>query len=178
MMRTLTGGLALAVAAFVLTAPPSRAGAEPFSDKVCTGASQYVTALAALSTSESQKVYDAAHATTGAYETCGKRYLADGSTQSAQYAYTRQAYYGLIEARALLALNRTSDAKAVLESGKRLVTEVLEWSGSGPGTGRMRSVYRPAAKDILDDTTAMLAQVKAAAVATAAPAAPQPTTKP
>jgi hypothetical protein len=177
-MRLLVGALALAVAAAVLAAPASRANAAPFSDKICPEASQSVTALGALSTSEAQKVSEAAHAASAVYETCAKRNLSDGNNQAAHYGYTRQASYQLIEARALLALNRTSDAKAVIENSKHVASEVFDWIGYGGGNSRVRSMYRPAAKEVLDDANEMLAKLKAAAVATAAPAAPQPTTKP
>jgi hypothetical protein len=166
--------LATVVAAVVLTAPAFRANATPYSDKLCPEASQYVTTLGALSTNDAQKVYDAAHATTTAYETCGKRHLADGNIEPhVHYAYTRQASYEVVEARALLALHRTSDAKAILENSKRLASDVYDWST----IDKTRSIYRPAAKEILDAAVGMLATLNAAPAASGAPA-PKPTAAP
>ncbi|HZW53063.1 MAG TPA: hypothetical protein VFF00_03465 [Candidatus Elarobacter sp.] len=179
-MRLLTGVLSLAVAAVALAAPATRADAA-FSDALCPEASQYVIAMGALAQSDPpQKIYDAAHATTNAYSTCAKRQLTDANVEpGVHYAQTRNAQFGIVEARALLALNRPAEAKAVLENSKRLAQEVFDWRRSGNGASDLGSrdnrpsFYHDSAKDILDAANAMLAKLNAppAPAASASPAA-------
>jgi Ni/Co efflux regulator RcnB len=173
-MKAHSGVLALAVAA-VLLAPASRADAQAaFSDKICPEATQYVVALGKLTQSDTpQQVYDVAHATTGAYETCATRYLANGQVEpQVNYAHTRQASFSIIEARALIALNRPADAKRVLQNSRRLAADVYDWR---PGDKRP-SNYREAAKDIVDAADAALA--KLSAPEPAAGGAPAPSSTP
>ena len=121
-----------------------------------------------------------AHATTNAYSTCAKRQLTDANVEpGVHYAQTRNAQFGIVEARALLALNRPAEAKAVLENSKRLAQEVFDWRRSGNGASDLGSrdnrpsFYHDSAKDILDAANAMLAKLNAppAPAASASPAA-------
>ncbi len=168
-MKAFSGVLALAAAA-VLLASASRAEAQAaYSDKLCPEATQYVVALGKLTqTSTAQQVYDTAHATTGAYETCATRYLGNGQIEpQLHYAYTRQASYAIVEARALLALNRPADAKRVLQTSRRLAGEVFDWRSDS----KLPANYHDAAKEIIDVADAMLAKLSApAAAASPAPA--------
>jgi hypothetical protein len=191
-MRLLTGGLAFAIGAFAVAASFAPASAA-FSDQLCPEATQYVVAITSLPRNESaQKVYDAAHATTSAYDACAKRHLADANIEpGVHYAYARQASFDVVEARALLALNRVADAKAVLENAKRLAQDVFDWRRSisqngaviaSSGSDNRPSLYRDAAKEILDSVKQMLAELPAAAPpASGAPAsspAPRPSAAP
>jgi hypothetical protein len=174
-MKVLSSVLALAVAA-VLLAPASRADAQAaFSDRLCPEATQYVVALGKLTQTDTpQQVYDAAHATTSAYETCATRYLGNGQIEpQVHYAYTRQASFSIIEARALVALNRAADAKRVLQNSRRLAADVFDWRSDT----KRPSNYHDAAKDIVDAADAMLAKLSAPA-SPAASGAPAPASSP
>jgi hypothetical protein len=178
-MRILAGALtcALGIAAFGLTA--ARADAA-FSDKLCPEATQYFVALGQVPPSDAQRVYDAAHATTTAYDNCAKRHLADGDVEpGVHYAWTREAGIAVLEARALVALNRQSDAKAVALNAKRLAQDVFDWrksidqsgsSISSSGADRRPSMYRDAAKDVITAADELLTKLGAAPAASAAPA--------
>jgi len=166
--------------------PAAPAGAA-FSDKQCPEASQYVEAFSQLKQADPpQKVFDAAHAVVSAYDTCQKRQLSNGNVEpGVHYAYVRLASFGIVEARALLALNRASDAKGVVETSKRFASEVYDWrqnmsatSGSDAKDNR-KSLYYDSAKDILDAANAMLAKLNAPAPAPAGPAlTPAPKSSP
>jgi len=166
-MNVLSGVVALA-AATVLLVPVAPADAQAFSDKFCPEATQYVVALGKLTQSATaQQVYDTAHATTNAYETCATRSLSNGLIEpQVHYAYARQGSFGIIEARALVALNRVADAKRVLQNGRRLASDVYDWRSDS----KRPSDYHDAAKDILDATDAMLAKLSQPPAATGAPA--------
>nr|MDQ6925208.1 hypothetical protein [Candidatus Eremiobacteraeota bacterium] len=177
-MRLLPGVLALAAAA-VLLVPASRSDAA-FSDQICPEATQYVVALGTMTrTDPPQKQYDALHAATSAYETCAKRKLTDAKIEpDLHYAYTRQASFGIVAARALLAMNRPAEAKRELENSKHLAQEVFDWrrsisqSGSvisSSGSDNRPSIYRDAAKDIVAAADDMLNKL-AAPAASSSPA--------
>ena len=163
------------VAASIVPASPARAA---FADQQCPEASQYVSAIALLRPDDPpQKVYEATRAATNAYETCSTRQLADGNVEPAvHYAYVRRASFGVVEARALLALNRRSEAKTVLETSKRLAAEVVDWrqnmSFGGSSKDNRASLYHDSAKDVLDAANAMLAKLEAPAPAGPAVSAP------
>ena len=174
-MKVLSGVLTLAAVA-VLLVPASRAGAQAaFSDRLCPEATQYVVALGKMTQSDTpQAVYETAHATTNAYETCATRYLGDGKIEpQVHYAYTRQASFSIPEARALVALNRPADAKRVLQNSRRLAAEVFDWRSDS----KRPSNYHDAAKDIVDAADAMLAKL-AAPASPAAGSAPVPSSTP
>jgi hypothetical protein len=156
--------------------PASRAQAQAqFADTLCPEATQYVVALGKLTQSATaQQVYDVAHATTAAYETCATRQLTDGKIEpQVHYAYTRQASFSIIEARALVALNRPADAKRVLQNSRRLAADVYDWRSDS----KRPSNYHDAAKDIVDAADAALAKLSAPA-APAASGAPAPASSP
>jgi len=183
-MRFLPGVLALtALAVSIVPATPADAA---FSDSQCAEASQYVNAFTQLTQADPpQKVYDAAHAVVSAYDSCQKRQLSNGNVEpGVHYAYVRLASFGVVEARALLALNRPSDAKAVLETSKRFASEVYDWRNTMTSTSNdpkrnPKSLYYDAAKEILDAANGMLAKLNAPAAVPAGPAlTPAPKTNP
>jgi len=160
-------------------APAPRAQAQAqFADTLCPEATQYVVALGKLTqTTPAQQVYDVAHATTSAYETCASRYLGNGQIEpQVHYAYTRQASFSIIEARALVALNRPAEAKRVLQNSRRLASDVFDWRTDT--NAKRPSNYHDAAKDIMDAADAMLAKLSATAPPAAATAAPAPAASP
>jgi hypothetical protein len=170
-MRRATGSLAFAVAAAVVAACAARAGAAapaPFADTICPEAAQYVTTLRTLTPADPPlKISDASHAVSAAYETCAKRKLSDQDVEpGVHYAYTREAAFEVLEARALLAQNRPADAKAVLENSRRLASDVFEWRRPlGPNDAGAKdtrpSLYQSSAKDVLDAVNALLAKLNA-----------------
>jgi len=176
-MKRLPGVLALAAAAvLVLPASPAHAQAAPFSDRLCPEATQYVVALGKLTVTDTpQVVYDSAHATAAAYETCATRYLGNGQIEpQVHYAHTRQASYSVIEARALVALNRPADAKRVLQTSRRLAIDVFDWRTDGHT--KRPSNYHDAAADIVAAADAMLAKLSSPAPEETA--APTPSSSP
>ncbi len=171
---------------FLAILPGTSSAAPAFTDTVCPNATPAVIAVGALKTSDSpDRVYEAAHAASSAYELCGRTKLADGDTEPGlHYAYTRQAGFGVLAARALLRLNRADDAKREFEADRRLALEVVDWRVSGSvvtssanvngtndvtHTGDTRgSVYASSAKEIVAAIDAELAKL----------AAPSPAPKP
>jgi len=186
-MKSLAGAFAVALGIAALAVTASRADAA-FSDKLCPEATQYVIALGTLAPNDPpQKIYDAAHATTSAYDNCAKRNLSDGNVEpNAHYAWTREAQFSILEARALVGLNRPSDAKAVALNAKRIAQDVYDWRQStaqngsniaSSGSDTRPSMYRSSAKDIVAAADDLLAKL-AAPPAPAASAAPAPATSP
>ena len=187
---------ALGIAAF--TAAPLRADAA-YSDALCAEATQYVVALGTLRPApplgptaggdSPQRVYETAHGTTEAYDTCAKRHLSAANVEpGVHYAYVREASFGIIEARALIALGRPGDAKSVLQNGKRLAQDVVDWRRSisqngsiigSSGNDNRPSLYRDAAKEIVKTIDDALAQLNAPSPPPAGPAfAPAPKASP
>jgi hypothetical protein len=188
-MRFLAGVsmCALGIAAFA--AAPMRADAA-FSDALCPEATQFVVALSELrpapplgsvaSGDPPQKIYETAHSITDAYDICAKRHLAAGDVEpGVHYAYMRGASFGIIEARALIALGRPGDAKTVLQNSKRLAQDVVDWRRSvsqngsiigSSGKDTRPSLYRDAAKEIVTAVDDALAKLNAPSAAPAGPA--------
>ncbi len=183
-MRLTPGVFIVALGIAALGLPAVRADAA-FSDKICPEATQYVVALGQLKPTDSQQaIYDAAHATTTAYDNCAKRALSNGDVEpGVHYAWTREAGFAMLEARALAALNRPADAKAVLLNAKRMAQDVYDWRRSmgqngaviaSSGSDTRPSMYRDSAKEIIAAADDMLAKLAAPAAAPP-PAAPAST---
>lgn len=178
-MRFIAGALTCTFGLAAFAAAGARADAA-FSDQICPEATQYVVALGQLTASDPpQRVHDVAHAAANAYDNCGKRQLSDANVEPGlHYAYVREAGFALVEARALVALNRPADAKPIVQNAKRIAQDVLDWRRSygqggsnisSSGSDNRPSVYHDSAKDIVAAADDMLA--KLAAPAPAAPAA-------
>jgi hypothetical protein len=190
-MRHSTGAIVCALAFAALSLPAARADAA-FTDIVCPEASQYVVAVGQLKPSDPpQRVYDAANAAAVAYDVCAKRQLADANLEpGVHYAYTREAGFAIVSARALIALNRQSDAKAVVQNARRLAQDVVDWRRSiqqngsviaSSGSNNQPSAYRDAARDVVaaaDQLLANLSGVEASSPAPAASAVPAPASTP
>jgi hypothetical protein len=192
-MTRLTGVLLLTAiaAAVAVPAAPARAA---FTDAQCSEAVQYVTALGALHAApplgstpggaSAQAVADAAHAAAAAYDTCAKRHLSNANVEpGVHYAYTREAGFAMLEARALLAAGRTADARAAAETSRRLAQDVADWRQSyaqggsniaSTGSDTRPSVYRDAAREIVASANDFLAKVPAAGTAAPVVAPPSP----
>ncbi|MDB5092227.1 MAG: hypothetical protein JWO85_328 [Candidatus Eremiobacteraeota bacterium] len=178
-MRPLTLAFLL-MPSVVLGGPASSASAAgQFSDTLCPNATAAVVGLSALKTADPpERVYAAAHAASAAYETCAKEFLANGNAEPGMhYAYTRQAAFGVLAARALVRQDRLADAKREFEADRRLAAEVVDWRLGGSRvtssanvsgtndvtrTGDTRgSRYAASAKEIVDAIDAELRNIAA-----------------
>ncbi len=168
--------LSLGLGSLAAVRGPS-AAAPAFADTLCPNAAPAVIALGGLKTSDPpERIYAAAHAAAAAYEACGRTQLADGNAEPGlHYAYTRQAGFGVVAARALLRLNRADEAKRELEAERRIAAEVVDWRLGGTRvsssanvngsndvsrTGDTRgSVYAASAREIVAAIDAELARL-------------------
>jgi hypothetical protein len=184
-MRTVTIGLALAfIACSFGRASAADAG---FADSICPEATQYVRAVGKLRTDDPpQKVYDAAQAAVDAYALCSKDKLANGFREPQHYADTRGGGLAIVAARALIALNRSDDARRELLQYRAITQNVVDWqsdtetphtayggrpmtdegttknvstSSDSKGANRRPSVYRNSARDVVAAADALLAQI-------------------
>lgn len=126
-MKTITVSLAL----LALAVPAAGAGAAPpaFSDQLCPEATQTVQAVQALTVAaDPQKIYDTALAASNAYDGCAKRWLGDQNIEpGAHYARTREAQFGVLAGRALVALKRPDDARREFTRDRALASDVASW---------------------------------------------------
>ena len=181
-MRTVTAGLALALAAVSLGGP---AAAQSFKDTICPEATQYVMAVGrARSDDPPQRIYDVAQAAANAYERCSKQKLSYGFREAQHYADTRGSAFAVVAARALIALNRADEARRELESWRPLAQQVVDWQtetqttvqghrptggdlqspggGSVSGSDHRKSMYHESAKEIVAAIDAELAKIDTA----------------
>ena len=99
-----------------------------FSDTICPGATQYVLAVGKLRQDAPPKqIYEAAQAAVDAYERCSKEKLSNGYREPQHYADTRAAGLAVVAARALVALNRSEEARLELLHWRPLVQQVVDW---------------------------------------------------
>ena len=125
-MRTVTASLALVF--FAGSLGPAGAAGPGFSDTICPGATQYVLGVGKLRQDAApQQIYDAAQAAVDAYERCSKEKLSNGYREPKHYADTRAAGLAVVAARALVALNRSEDARLELLHWRPLVQQVVDW---------------------------------------------------
>jgi len=179
-MRRLTATLGLVFIA--CSFGPVSAAAPGFSDGLCPEATQYVLVAGKLRKDDPpQRIYDAAAATTEAYQRCSREKLSNGLTDEMHYANTRAASFAVLSARALVAMNRLEDARRELAQWRPLAQMVVDWrSGAKVGaqghapTGEVQqdvavatrgdhreSRYRESAKEIVAAIDADLAQIDA-----------------
>src|ERR1700736_2476549 len=125
-MRTLPAAIALVL----IGCSFGGASAAPagFSDVICPGATQYVLGVGKLRNDDPpQRIYDAAQAAVDAYQRCSKEKLSNGYREPQHYADTRAAGLAVVAARALIALNRSEDARRELLHWRPLVQQVVDW---------------------------------------------------
>jgi hypothetical protein len=177
-VRTLT---ALVTAALVASACTRAVAAAPgFSDTICPEAVPYVIAVGNLRKDDMpQRVYDAVQAAADAYERCSREKIFSNVREAQNYADTRAAGFAVAAARALVALNRTDDARRELTHWRPLVQQVVDWqsdpqminqprpngaevsntTGSAPPGDHRRSLYYDAAKQVVAAIDAELARI-------------------
>jgi hypothetical protein len=181
-MRILKAVLVVALAAGECTIAGA---AEPgFSDTICPEATQYVLAVGKVRKDDPpQRVYDAAQAATNAYERCSRDKLSNGFREAQHYADTRASAFAVVAARALVALNRSADARRELEHWRPLAAQVVDWEsetqtsvqghrpvgdiqsagGTVTGSDHRKSMYHDSAKEIVAAIDAEIAKIDTAA---------------
>jgi hypothetical protein len=125
--RATSVALGFAALTALRTAP---AGAAPatFTDVICPGATQYVSAVGRARTDDPpDRIYAVARAASDAYALCSTEKLSHGYREAQHYADTRSASFGVVAARALIALNRLDDARRELERCRRIAQQVVDW---------------------------------------------------
>ena len=153
---------------------PSLAVQPGFSDAICPEGTQYVLAVGKVRVDDPpQRIYDAAHAASEAYARCSSQKLAYGFREAQHYADVRSAQFGVVAARALIALGRLDEARAMLLRDRALAKEVAEWlteptaynsadvNGTPVATAsdNRPSMYRASAKEIVEAADAALAEI-------------------
>lgn len=173
-----------AILALLLAGAPLCVSAadQRYSDAVCPAGTAAMADLAKLQTGDPpQKIYDAAHAASYAYDLCGKLKLSNGDIEpGAHYAFTREAQFGILAGRALVQLGRTEDARREFAQDAKLAQDVADWVhsnngsniGESAGSVSRYSRFHDAAVQVVAAARAELAKL------TPATAAPAPTATP
>ena len=166
--------IAFAVVLGAATAVPSAAVQPGFSDTICPEGTQYVLAVGKVRVDDPpQRIYDVAHAASEAYARCSSQKLAYGFREAQHYADVRSAQFGVIAARALVALGRLDEARALLLHDRALAQNVADWitdptafnsahvNGSAVATGsdKRPSMYQESAKEIVTAADEALAEI-------------------
>ena len=182
-------------AAALATAPAAAPG---FSDAICPEGTQYVLEVGKLRIDDSpQRIYAAAHAAAQAYATCSSQKLAYGFREAQHYADVRGAGFGVVAARALIAMRRYDEARAELLRCRALAQNVADWMTETEAFGTANvhsepvtiqsdhrpSMYRTSAREIVvsaDEALTELARLTEVArrQGVRASPAPSPTAKP
>ena len=172
-MRALAVATALAAAA-VAGSPTAHAAPGGFSDAICPEATAAVVAVGKLRVDDApQRVYDAAHAAADAYSRCSTDKLAYGFREAQHYADTRGCGFGVVAARALIALNRLEDARRDLVRCRDRAQQVVDWQMETEAhasanvhtesvtilSDHRPSMYRTAAAEILQAADQALTEV-------------------
>jgi hypothetical protein len=189
-----------ALAALLLcgTACPASASVPGFKDTICPEGTQYVMEVGKLRTDDPpQRIYAAAHAAAQAYATCSGQKLSYGFREAQHYADVRSAQFGVVAARALIAMGRYDEARAELLRDRAAAQNVADWiteteafnsadvNGSAVTTAgdRRPSMYRQSAREIVLSADQALAEIarlsetprrQGTAPAPAAPPTPRP----
>ena len=148
-----------------------------FSDVICPEATQYVLALGKLRTVDApQQIYDATQRASEAYARCSSQKLANGFREAQHYADVRSAQFGVVAARALIALGRREAARAELLRCRALAQNVADWfteteafqSADRDGhavtvnSDHRPSMYRVSAREIVESADEALSELDAA----------------
>lgn len=167
-----------------------RADAQPvFADSLCPEATQYVIAAGKLKNGDPpQRVHDTVAPVVDAYEQCSKRMLSNGFREPQHYADIRASSFAVLDARALIALNKLDDARRELTHWRPYAQQVVDWTteteamasagvnGSSTTTSgdHRQSRYHDSAKDIVAAIDTELARIDALSHASQ----PQPSASP
>ncbi|HEX3466482.1 MAG TPA: hypothetical protein VHT05_00105 [Candidatus Elarobacter sp.] len=166
-MRTLLILAAMTIGC-VTAAAAAGASAAP-SDTLCPETVSRVLVLTKMKASDPPaSVYDASKAAIDQFQICLDRQLNDGNVEpGVHYAQLRESQFGVLAARALIALGRTDDARTELERDRKLAANVADWQfansgsniGANQGTYGRYSDFHDAAKQVVTAVDAELARL-------------------
>ena len=166
-----------AVAALALNAAafrPAGAVAPGFSDAICPEGTHYVLEIGKLRIDDPpERIYAAAHAAEQAYATCSSQKLSYGFREAQHYADVRRAGFGVVAARALIAMHRYDEARTELLRDRALAQNVADWIAETEAFGtanvhsepvtiagdRRPSMYRASAREIVQSADEALSEV-------------------
>lgn len=107
---------------------PAGAVTPGFTDAICPEGTHFVLEVGKLRVDDPpERIYAAAHAAAKAYEICATQKLAYGFREAQHYADVRGAGFGVVAARALIALKRYDEARAELLRDRALAQNVADW---------------------------------------------------
>jgi hypothetical protein len=194
-MRVVLGALAALVLCGTVAGPASADG-PGFKDTICPESTQYVVEVGKRRIDDPpERIYAVAHAASQAYATCSGQKLSYGFREAQHYADVRSAQFGVVAARALIALGRYSEARAELQRDRAAAQNVADWiaeteafnsadvNGSAVTVAgdRRPSMYRASAREIVlsaDQALAEVARLSEAPRRQGAVPAPTPSSSP
>jgi len=145
-----------------------------FTDAICPEGTHFVLEVGKLRVDDPpERIYAAAHGAAQAYATCSSQKLAYGFREAQHYADVRRAGFGVVAARALVAMRRYDEARAELERDRALAQNVADWMTETQvfGTANVHieqyavasdhrpSMYRASAREIVLSADEALAEV-------------------
>ena len=145
-----------------------------FKDAICPEGTRYVLEVGKIRTDDPpERIYAAAHAAAQAYATCSTQKLAYGFREAQHYADVRRAGFGVVAARALIAMRRFDEARAELVSDRVMAQNVIDWMTETQAYGSANvhveqvaiagdhrpSMYRAAARDVVASADEALAEL-------------------
>jgi hypothetical protein len=99
-----------------------------FKDTICPEGTHYVLEVGKLRIDDPpERIYAAAHAAAQAYATCSTQKLSYGFHEAQHYADVRRAGFGVVAARALIAMRRYDEARAELARDRAMAQDVADW---------------------------------------------------
>ncbi|MEA2785604.1 MAG: hypothetical protein QOF71_1708 [Candidatus Eremiobacteraeota bacterium] len=150
------------------------AAAPGFTDAICPEGTRYVLEVGKMRTDDPpERIYAAAHAAAQAYATCSTQKLAYGFREAQHYADVRRAGFGIVAARALIAMRRFDEARAELVRDREMAQNVVDWITETQAYGSANvhveqvaiagdhrpSMYRAAARDVVVSADEALAEL-------------------
>ena len=145
-----------------------------FTDAICPEGTHYVLEVGKLRTDDPpERIYAAAHAAAQAYATCSTQKLAYGFREAQHYADVRGAGFGVVAARALIAMRRFDEARAELVRDRAMAQNVADWMTETQAYGSANvhleqyavagdhrpSMYRASAREIVVSADEALAEI-------------------
>lgn len=145
-------------------AAPASSAVPGFKDTICPEGTQYVIEVGKLRIDDPpQRIFAAAHAASQAYATCSGQKLSYGFREAQHYADVRSAQFGVVAARALIAMRRYDEARTELQRDRAAAQNVADWiaeteafnsadvNGSAVTIAgdRRPSMYRESAREIV-----------------------------
>jgi hypothetical protein len=156
-------------------AGPATAAVAGFKDTICPEGTQYVLEVGKLRIDDPpERIYTAARAASKAYATCSGQKLSYGFREAQHYADVRSAQFGVVAARALIAMRRYDEARAELRRDRAAAQNVADWIteteafNSADVNGfavtiagdRRPSMYRASAREIVVSADQALAEIE------------------